>query len=144
MVHRTRYKIITSCLSRLYTRIYPRSSPISRSKIPPTNNSAHSQNEGLGLGWAVVGVGCAGRNWWQYCTHVGCLAGGLLFSFHTHYGRYLAVLPPVWRGHSLRGARQDFILIHILYTRRDAVGTLYPNPNISAQQSSLSFSMPYT
>ena len=27
MVHRTRYKIITPCLSRLYTRIYPRSSP---------------------------------------------------------------------------------------------------------------------
>ena len=72
-------------------------------------------------------------------THVRYLTEELLFSFHTRYRRCLAVLPPVWRGHSLHGARQDFILMHILYTRHDAVNTLYPNPNISAQQSSLSF-----
>ena len=62
MVHRTRYKIITPCLSRLYTRIYPRSSPISRSKIPPTNNNTHSQNEGLGLRWTVISMGYTSRN----------------------------------------------------------------------------------
>ena len=62
MVHRTRYKIITPCLSRLYTRIYPRSSPISRSKIPPTNNNTHSKNEGLGLRWTVISMGYTSRN----------------------------------------------------------------------------------
>ena len=139
MVHRTRYKIITPCLSRLYTRIYPRSSPFPALKFHLQTQILIHRMRGSALGGLSLVWGIRAETNDSIAPHVRYLTEELLFSFHTHYKHYLAVLPPIWHNHNQHNTRQDFILMHILYTRHDAVNTLYPNPNISAQQSSLSF-----
>ena len=55
-------RVVAPCHTRLCARVCLLGSSVSRPGVPPAGGSAHSQSRGLGLGWTVVGVECAGRN----------------------------------------------------------------------------------